>query len=186
MRLPPSRRGVGYEYRAGLTWETLDAIKEMAGLPLILKGVATAEDAALAVAHGVGTIYVSNHGGRQLDHGRATVDMLPDIVAAVGGKAEILLDGGIVRGSDVLKALALGARAVAIGKLQGWGLGAGGQAGLVKVLELLEEEIIVDMALLGVTRIDQITSKYVCKAAPTTLAHEMSAFVHIPGSGLLR
>ena len=88
--LPPSRRGVGYEYRAGLTWNTLDAIKEMAGLPFILKGVATAEDAALAVAHGVGTIYVSNHGGRQLDHGRATIDMLPEIVDAVGGKAEII------------------------------------------------------------------------------------------------
>ena len=75
--LPPSRRGTGYEYRAGLTWETLDAIKQMAGLPFVLKGVATAEDAALAVDHGVGTIYVSNHGGRQLDHGRATIDMLP-------------------------------------------------------------------------------------------------------------
>jgi len=75
--LPPSRRGVGYEYRAGLTWDTLDAIKEMAGLPFILKGVATAEDAVLAVEHGVSAIYVSNHGGRQLDHGRATIDMLP-------------------------------------------------------------------------------------------------------------
>ena len=81
--LPPSRRGTGYEYRAGLTWETLDAIKQMAGLPFILKGVATAEDAALAVDHGVSTIYVSNHGGRQLDHGRATIDMLPEIVDAV-------------------------------------------------------------------------------------------------------
>ena len=86
--LPPSRRGVGYEYRAGLTWDTLDAIKEMAGLPFILKGMATAEDAAIAVAHGVGTIYVSNHGGRQLDHGRATIDMLPEIVAAVRGEAK--------------------------------------------------------------------------------------------------
>ena len=84
--LPPSRRGTGYEYRAGLTWETLDAIKQMAGLPFILKGVATAEDAALAVEHGVSTIYVSNHGGRQLDHGRATIDMLPEIVDAVRGR----------------------------------------------------------------------------------------------------
>jgi isopentenyl diphosphate isomerase/L-lactate dehydrogenase-like FMN-dependent dehydrogenase len=89
--LPPSRRGVGYEYRTGLTWETLAAIKKMAGLPFILKGVATAEDAALAVEHGVDAIYVSNHGGRQLDHGRATIDMLPEIVAAVGGRAEIVL-----------------------------------------------------------------------------------------------
>jgi isopentenyl diphosphate isomerase/L-lactate dehydrogenase-like FMN-dependent dehydrogenase len=101
--------------------ETLDAIKAMAGLPFILKGVATAEDAAIAVEHGVNTIYVSNHGGRQLDHGRATIDMLPEIVQAVGGRAQIIMDGGIFRGSDVLKAIALGATAVAIGKLQGWG-----------------------------------------------------------------
>src|SRR4029434_7323682 len=99
----PSRRGVGYEYRAGLTWETLDAINQMAGLPFILKGVATAEDAALAVEHGVSAIYVCNRGGRQLDHGRATIDMLPEIVDTVRRRAEIVLDGGIVRGSDVLK-----------------------------------------------------------------------------------
>jgi glycolate oxidase len=183
--LPPSRRGVGYEYRAGLTWETLDAIKEMAGLPFILKGVATAEDAALAVAHGVGTIYVSNHGGRQLDHGRATIDMLPEIVAAVGGKAEILLDGGIVRGSDVLKAIALGARAVAIGKLQGWGLAAAGQAGLVRVLEILKSEIVTTMALLGVTRLDQLSKNYLDQVQPLSPAHEMSAFPHMPGGQLL-
>ena len=203
--LPPSRRGVGYEYRAGLTWETLDAIKEMAGLPFILKGVATAEDAALAVEHGVrgvddlrkriggmlisirgvGTIYVSNHGGRQLDHGRATIDMLPEIADAVRGRAEILLDGGVVRGSDVLKAIALGARAVAIGKLQGWGLAAAGQAGLVRVLEILESEIVTTMGLLGITRLDQLTSTYLCKVQPVTPAHEMSAFPHMPGGQLL-
>jgi glycolate oxidase len=183
--LPPSRRGVGYEYRAGLTWETLDAIKEMAGLPFILKGVATAEDAALAVAHGVGTIYVSNHGGRQLDHGRATIDMLPEIVAAVGGNAQIVLDGGIVRGSDVLKAIALGARAVAIGKLQGWGLAAAGQAGLLRVLEILKSEIVTTMGLLGVTRLDQLTGAYLDKVQPLSPAHEMSAFPHMPGGQLL-
>jgi glycolate oxidase len=83
---PPSRRGVGYEYRAGLTWDTLDAIKETAGLPFILKGVATAEDAQLAVDHGVDAIYVSNHGRRQLDHNRATIEMLPEIVDAVRHK----------------------------------------------------------------------------------------------------
>jgi glycolate oxidase len=183
--LPPSRRGVGYEYRAGLTWEILDAIKEMAGLPFILKGVATAEDAALAVEHGVSAIYVSNHGGRQLDHGRATIDILPEIVDAVRGKAEIVLDGGIVRGSDVLKAIALGARAVAIGKLQGWGLAAGGQAGLVRVLEILESEIVTTMGLLGITRLDQLTSAYLCKVQPLGPCHEMSAFPHMPGGQLL-
>ncbi len=183
--LPPSRRGTGYEYRAGLTWEMLDAIKEMAGLPFILKGVATAEDARLAVAHGVQAVYVSNHGGRQLDHNRATIDMLPEIVDAVGGKAEILLDGGVVRGSDVLKAIALGARAVAIGKLQGWGLAAAGQAGLVRVLEILRSEIVTNMGLLGVTRLDQLTAKFICKVAPLGPAHEMSAFPHMPGGQLL-
>jgi isopentenyl diphosphate isomerase/L-lactate dehydrogenase-like FMN-dependent dehydrogenase len=183
--LPPSRRGTGYEYRAGLTWETLDAIKQMAGLPFILKGVATAEDAALAVEHGVSTIYVSNHGGRQLDHGRATIDMLPEIVDAVRGRAEIVLDGGIVRGSDVLKAIALGARAVAIGKLQGWGLAAAGQAGLIRVLEILKDEIVTTMGLLGITRLNQLTPNYLCKVQPMGPIHEMSAFPHMPGGRLL-
>jgi len=184
---PPSRRTeTGRIYQAMLTWEMADAIKKIAGMPLIIKGIATAEDAKIAVDHCVDVIYISNHGGRQLDHGLGTIDTLPEIAAAVGGKAEIVLDGGVTRGTDVVKALALGANAVTIGKLQGWGLGAGGKDGLVKVLELLEEEIVVDMALMGVTRIDQITSKYVCKAAPVTSAHEMSAFVHITGSGQLR
>jgi glycolate oxidase len=182
--LPPSRRGVGYEHRAGLTWKTLDAIKARADLPFILKGVATAEDACIAVEHGVDTIYISNHGGRQLDHGRATIDMLPEIVEAVHGKAQVVLDGGILRGSDVLKAVALGARAVSIGKLQGWGLAAAGQAGLVRVLELLEDEIATTMALLGITRIDQLSPAHVCKVQPLGPAHEMSAFLHIPGGQL--
>ena len=182
--LPPSRRQTGYEHRAALTWETMDAINEIAGLPFILKGVATAEDAAIAVKHGVGAVYVSNHGGRQLDHNRATIEMLPEIVEAVGGRAEIVLDGGIVRGSDVLKALALGAKAVAIGKLQGWGLGAAGQAGLVRVLELLESEITVTMGLLGVSRIDQLRPAHLCKSQPLSPAHEMSAFSHLPGGQL--
>jgi glycolate oxidase len=183
--LPPSRRQTGYEHRAALTWETMDAIKEIGGLPFILKGVATAEDAALAVKHGVSAVYISNHGGRQLDHGRATIDMLPEVVDAVGGRAEIVLDGGITRGSDVLKAIALGARAVAIGKLQGWGLGAAGQAGLVRILELLESEIKITMGLLGVTRIDQLKAGYVCKSQPVAAAHEMSAFPHMPGGRIL-
>ena len=183
--LPPSRRGVGYEYRAALTWDILDQIKDTAGLPFILKGVATAEDAALAVEHGVSAIYVSNHGGRQLDHNRATIDMLPEIVDAVGGRAEIVLDGGIVRGSDVLKAVALGARAVAIGKLQGWGLAAGGQAGLVRVLEILESEIVTAMGLLGITRLDQLTPASLCQVQPLGPCHEMSAFPHMPGGRLL-
>jgi glycolate oxidase len=182
---PPSRRTeTGRIFQAMLTWEMADAIKKIAGMPLIIKGVATAEDAKIAVDHGVDVIYISNHGGRQLDHGRGTIDTLPEIVAAAGGKADIVLDGGVTRGTDVVKALGLGAKAVTIGKLQGWGLGAGGKDGLVRVLELLEEEMVVDMALMGVTRVDQISSSYICKAPPVTFAHEMSAFVHIPGGQL--
>jgi isopentenyl diphosphate isomerase/L-lactate dehydrogenase-like FMN-dependent dehydrogenase len=182
--LPPSRRLSGYENRAALTWEIMAAIQAFAGLPFILKGIATAEDAAMAVARGVSAVYISNHGGRQLDHGRATIDILPEIVDAVAGKADIVLDGGIVRGSDVLKALALGAKAVAIGKLQGWGLAAAGQAGLVRVLEILESEIITSMGLLGVTRIDQLKAAHLCKVQPLGPCHEMSAFAHMPGGRL--
>jgi glycolate oxidase len=184
--LPPSKRIESDRvYQMALTWETMDAIKEIGGLPFILKGVATAEDAAIAVEHGVDVVYISNHGGRQLDHGRATIEMLPEIAEAVGGKAEILIDGAFVRGSDVVKAIILGARAVAIGKLQGWALAAAGQAGLVRALELLENEMTQTMGLLGVTSIDQLRPEHLCKAQPVALTHEMSAFPHIPGGRLV-
>ena len=183
--LPPSKRVESQRiYQAMVTWEMMAAIKKIANMPFILKGVATAEDAKIAVDHGVDVVYVSNHGGRQLDQGRGTMDILPEVVAAVNGKADVLLDGSVLRGTDVIKALALGAKAVTIGKLQGWGLAAGGSAGLVRVLELLEEELIIDMGLLGVTRIDQIDAKYVCQAPPVTFPHEMSAFIHMPGGQL--
>ncbi|HLZ72443.1 MAG TPA: alpha-hydroxy acid oxidase [Dehalococcoidia bacterium] len=182
----PSRRTpADPRFRASLTWETMDMIKEIAGLPFLLKGVATAEDAALAVEHGVDAVWVSNHGGRQLDGAQGAIETLPEIVAAVNGRAQIVLDGGVQRGGDVLKAIALGANAVAIGKLQGWGLGADGTAGLVRVLELLEHEITVAMGLLGVTRIDQLTPKYVCAAEAVMPPHEMSMWTNMPGSRLL-
>jgi glycolate oxidase len=182
---PPSRRTeTGRHFQAMLTWEMADAIKKIAGLPLIIKGIATAEDAKIAVEHGVDVIYVSNHGGRQLDHGRGTIETLPEIVEAAAGKAEVVLDGGITRGTDIVKALALGAKAVTIGKLQGWGLGAGGAGGLVRVLELLEEELTIDMALLGVTKVGQINRSHVCPGLTVTLPHEMSAFPYMVGGQL--
>ena len=174
-RVPPDRR-----HLASLTWETMDIIKEMAGLPFMLKGVQTAEDAAIAVQHGVDVIWVSNHGGRQIDHGLGSMDTLPEIVQAVDGKARIVLDGGVQRGSDILKAVALGADVVALGRLQGWGLAAGGQAGVVRMLEILEDELTCEMGLLGVTRIDQVTPAYVCKGEVVTSPHEMSAWVNMP------
>ncbi len=182
---PTRRRPRDPSYQASLTWEAMDRIKELAGLPFMLKGIATAEDAVLAIEHGVDVIWVSNHGGRQLDHGLGTMDVLPEIMEAVAGKADVVLDGGIQRGSDVLKAIALGAKAVAIGKLQGWGLAAAGQTGLVRVLEILEDELVCAMGLLGVTSIDQITSDYVRKAEAVTAPHEMSAWVNMPESRIL-
>ena len=171
-------------WAASVTWDSIDRIKEYANLPFILKGIATVEDAELAVQHGVNVIWISNHGGRQLDYGQGALDMLPKIVEVVGDKAEIILDGGIQRGTDVLKALALGAKAVAIGKLQGWGMAADGKDGVVRVLEILEEEIRVSMGLLGITSIDQLNDSYLCPAEPTTLPHEMSTWVNIPGGRL--
>jgi glycolate oxidase len=172
-RVPPDRK-----YLASLTWDTMDLIKEMAGLPFLLKGVQTAEDAEIAVQHGVDVIWVSNHGGRQIDHALGSMDTLPEIVRVVNQQAQIIVDGGVQRGSDILKAVALGANAVALGRLQGWGLAAGGKDGIVRMLEILEDELVSAMGLIGVTGIGQVSPKYVCKAEPVTPPHEMSAWVN--------
>jgi isopentenyl diphosphate isomerase/L-lactate dehydrogenase-like FMN-dependent dehydrogenase len=181
--IPPTRRaGVAPERRwqASLTWEMMDRIRDLAGLPFMLKGVQTAEDAEIAVQHGVDYIWVSNHGGRQIDHGQGSLDVLPEIVQAVGGRARIIVDGGVQRGSDILKAIALGADVVALGRLQGWGLAAAGATGVVRMLEILEDELISAMGLTGLTSIDQVNRKYVCQADPVTDAHEMSSWVNMP------
>lgn len=172
------------EYSKRVTWDTVERYKQRTGLPLMVKGIATAEDAAMAVERGVDVVWVSNHGGRQLDHSLGSLDTLPEIAEAVGGRAEIVLDGGVYRGSDVLKALALGARAVAIGRLQGYGLAAAGVEGVVRVLEILEAEIRSAMGLLGVTRVSQLGPAYVTKAPPVTQPHEHSAWVNMPGGRL--
>jgi isopentenyl diphosphate isomerase/L-lactate dehydrogenase-like FMN-dependent dehydrogenase len=169
----PSKEGL---LGTAITWEMLERVKTRSGLPLILKGVTTVEDARLAIEHGVDVIYVSNHGGRAIDHGRGTIQVLPRIVEAIEGKAEVIIDGGFVRGSDVLKAISLGAKAVCMGRMQSWALAAGGQAGLVRMLEILEEEIIVTMGLLGVTRLNQLNSSYLEPTQPVVPPHPLSAF----------
>ena len=172
-------------YGAMVTWDSIDRYRESSGLPILVKGIQTAEDAVLAVEHGAGVVWVSNHGGRQLDHARGSADALPEIAAAVAGRAEIVVDGGIHRGTDVLKALALGANAVAIGRLQGWGLAAAGKDGVVRVLEILEEEILTAMALLGVTCLADLGPQHLSAAIPVTPAHEMSSWPNIPGGRIL-
>ena len=179
---PTQRRRPDPRHAASVTWDTVDKIKNLVGLPFMLKGIGTAEDARIAVENGVDVVWVSNHGGRQLDHDRGTMDMLPEVVEAVDGKADIVVDGGVQRGADILKAVALGARTVALGKMQAWGLAADGQAGVVRMLEILEDEISVAMALMGVTSIDQLGPNYVCAADAVTSPHEMSAWTNMPGN----
>jgi isopentenyl diphosphate isomerase/L-lactate dehydrogenase-like FMN-dependent dehydrogenase len=173
---PWRQRATGFEYQSGFTWDHIKRFKDRHSIPLILKGIATAEDAAIACDLGVEGVYVSNHGGRQLDHGRGAAEVLPEVVSAVTGRATVIFDGGCLRGTDVVKAVALGARVVGIGRLQGFGLAAAGQAGLVRVLELLEDEIRTCLGLLGVDRISALDGSYLHAAAPVVLPHVTSAF----------
>jgi glycolate oxidase len=162
--------------QASLDWRTVERIKTKFKIPLAIKGIATAEDAAIAVEHGVDWIYVSNHGGRQLDHGRGSLDVLPEVVDAAGGRAKIIVDGSICRGTDIVKAIVSGADLVGIGRLQCWALAAKGEAGVVRMLELLEDEVIRSLGLLGVTRFAELNKSYLHPAAPTNLPHVLSAF----------
>ena len=132
-----------------LTWDDIDWLRSITRLPILVKGIVRADDARQAVERGVAGVVVSNHGGRQLDTAPATIDVLPAIVDAVAGRAEILLDGGVRRGTDVIKAVALGARAVLIGRPALWGLAVAGQEGVERVLSLLHGEIDLAMALCG-------------------------------------
>ncbi len=136
-----------------LVWADIERLADESGLPVVLKGVLTAEDARLACEHGAAAIVVSNHGGRQLDGVSATIDVLPEVVEAVAGRMDVLVDGGIRRGADVVKALALGARAALVGRPPMWGLAVGGEAGARHVLELLREEIALALRLVGCTSV---------------------------------
>ncbi|HEX3327607.1 MAG TPA: alpha-hydroxy acid oxidase [Actinomycetota bacterium] len=147
----------------GLTWDDLEWVRERTSLPLVLKGVETGEDAALAVQHGVDAIEVSNHGGRQLDRAVAPLDALEEVVQSVGGKVEVYVDGGVRRGSDVVTALALGARAAFIGRPFLFALAAGGQRGVARALELLAAEIENAMALLGAPDVAEISRAHLTR-----------------------
>jgi len=166
----------GMEYQSALSWDEVKRYKDRHDLPLILKGIATAEDAAIAVEHGVEVVYVSNHGGRQLDHGLGSAAVLPEVVAAVAGRAQVWVDGGFMRGSDVVKGVALGARAIGLGRLACLGLAADGVAGLVRALEILEEEVRICLGLLGVTSFAELTPAHVAAAPAVSEPSVLSAF----------
>ena len=161
---PAGRAGEGSDPAA--TWKDLAWIKAAADLPVVAKGIMTGEDVELCVEVGADGVIVSNHGGRHLDNTLATVEVLSEAVAAANGKLEIYLDGGIRRGADVVKAIALGAKAVFIGRPLFWGLAVDGEKGVVRVLDILREEIEITMAKCGRPKIADIDATVVVKAPP--------------------
>jgi len=147
-----------------LTWDTIRRLRDSTKMKVLLKGIVTAEDAKLCVQNGVDGFIVSNHGGRAEDTGRSTIDALPEILAAVNGKIPVLVDSGFRRGTDVLKALAMGAKACGIGRPYIWGLGAFGQKGVERVLEIMRTELEVDMAQCGMSSLSKITPALIRRA----------------------
>ncbi|MCB1646141.1 MAG: alpha-hydroxy-acid oxidizing protein [Pseudomonadales bacterium] len=163
-------------WQARLNWKDVERIRKTHDIPLILKGINTPADASRALDLGVDVIYVSNHGGRQLDHGPGAIDLLPEIVALAKGRAEIVIDGGFYRGADILKGLALGADAVGIGRLEAWAMAAGGVDGLLNMLDLLEWEIRTNMALLGITSLSELNESFLTRTTPVREPSVFSAF----------
>lgn len=149
-----------------LSWDDLGWLVSITDLPVLVKGILNAEDAELAVQHGAAAVIVSNHGGRQLDTAPATIDVLAEIAEKVDGRVDIILDGGVRRGTDVLKALSLGAKAVAIGRPVLWGLAVDGQAGVTRVLNTLRDEVDLSMALCGATSPSDLDASLVMEVRP--------------------
>ena len=170
----------GSTWQSGLSWDQVKHFKDkFPDYPLIIKGIATAEDAEIALQHGVEVVYVSNHGGRQLDHGIGSIGVLPEVMAVVGKRAEVWVDGGFMRGTDVVKALALGASNVGLGRLPCLGLAAAGPEGLLRLLEILEDEIRTALGLLGVTSYAELTPRHLTTAPLVNEPHVFSAFPHL-------
>ncbi len=191
-RLPPHLQKANFgpgdtvdDSRVNVTWESLAWLRSLTSLPIILKGILTAEDAEIAVQHRVGGIIVSNHGGRQLDGVSASIEALPEVVAAVAGQCEVYVDGGIRRGTDVLKALALGARAVLVGRPILWGLAANGADGVEHVLEILRNELELAMVLAGrptIESIDRSLVKLDSVSEPENTAQKRKSISAVEGS----
>lgn len=177
--IPASGRQAGggdFMAQSKMTWDTVAHIKRKHAIPLWLKGINTADDARRAVDLGVDVVYVSNHGGRQLDHSRACIDALPEVAAAVDRRVPVVVDGGFMRGTDVIKGLARGATAVGTGRLEALAMAAGGAAAVVRALELLEIEIRTNMALLGARSVEELTPAFLEAAPPIVAPHVLSAF----------
>jgi glycolate oxidase len=177
--VPPSGsrvEGADFNAQARMNWDTVAHIKSEFDIPLIVKGVNVAEDANRCVDAGVDAVWVSNHGGRQLDHTRACIDALPEVAEAVDARVPVIVDGGFLRGADVVKGLCLGADVVAIGRLEGLAMAAGGAPALVRALEIIEHEIRTTLALLGVSSLSELHPALLEKAHPLGSPGVLSAF----------
>lgn len=167
----------GQDHQAAFSWKNFIAVRDkFPDVKFMLKGIGTGEDAELACQNGVWAVYCSNHGGRQLDHGRGSAEVLPEIVEAVAGRAKVAVDGSFSRGSDIVKAICMGADWVGLGRLYCYGLAAAGAAGIERVIELLEEEMKEVMGLLGVASLSQLDKSYIARSMPTNLTGVHSAF----------
>jgi glycolate oxidase len=176
---PPSGSRIDnadFGYQARMNWDTVAHIKDEFDIPLMIKGVNAGEDARLCVEAGGDVVWVSNHGGRQLDHTRACIDALPEVVKAVDGRVPVVVDGGFLRGADVVKGLCLGADMVAMGRLEGLAMAAGGADALVRALEIVEHEITTAMALMGISELEDLNPSLLERAQPLTAPHVLSAF----------
>jgi isopentenyl diphosphate isomerase/L-lactate dehydrogenase-like FMN-dependent dehydrogenase len=164
MEVAPNPRGPLQDFQSGLTWKDVEWLMKTTKLPVGLKGIMTVSDARRAVDMGVRLIWVSNHGGRQLDQTQSTIEALPPIADAVAGRAEIMVDGGFNRGTDVIKALARGARVVACGRTMLWGLAADGADGVARVCEIMRDELQINMGLCGRTKLSELTPDLIFRA----------------------
>lgn len=169
-------------FQAALSWADIARIRKTFPIPLVLKGIGTAEDAVIAIEHGVDYLHVSNHGGRQLDQVRGSMAVLPEVVQAAAGRAKLIVDGGVCRGTDIAKALALGADAVCIGRLMCAALAAAGSDGVVRMLEILEDEYRIALALLGVSSGSELDSSFVRLGEP--VVHSPSVWSAFPLIGV--
>lgn len=165
-----------FSHQASMTWDTIAHIKDTHDIPLIVKGVMHEDDAARCVEAGVDVIYVSNHGGRQLDHAMACIDALPQVSQAVAGRVPVVVDGGFMRGADVVKGLCLGADFVGMGRFEGLAMAAGGYVGLMRGLKILEQEIRISMALLGAPDLGSLNPSLLQRAQPLAEPSVLSAF----------
>jgi 4-hydroxymandelate oxidase len=177
------KEGILGELAPQVGWDEVDWLRSLTSLPFVIKGIQTAEDAILAVEHGADAISVSNHGGYALNGARATILQVPEVVEAVDGRVEVFVDGGIRRGGDVLKALALGAKAVLIGRCMLWGLTVNGEAGVREVLEILREELSLAASYCGVADVRSVDRSLVYVPQPSGMVDPSAALLPSAGGG---